>query len=446
MKNLTTIKENKAHIIDRVVEGSIAYEMGIEEKDILLSINGHSIKDVFDYRYLINGEELEVLIEKANHEQWILDIEKDTQEDLGLVFDNDLMDELISCQNKCKFCFIDQLPPHMRETVYFKDDDWRMSYLNGNYITLTNMSEEDIQRLIFYKLSPMNVSIHVTDPEARIALLNNRFAGDIIPQLKRLIDGGIKINGQIVLCKGINDGELLEQTISDLSQFIPHILSLTVVPVGLSQYRDGLDFLESIEKEDARGVIKTIHKWQEYYLEKMGTRFVFAADEFYVTGDEQLPAYEAYEDFPVLENGVGMLARFKEEFDQFLAKLDYSEQEREVSLVTGSMSEKFIKEQVAKLKEKVPNIKVTVYPIKNFFFGEFVSVTGLLTGVDIVNQLKNKPLGDILLLSDTMLKDKENILLDDQTSKDISEKLNIPVAIVDNNGGEFIKSILNIKE
>ncbi|HHX61033.1 MAG TPA: DUF512 domain-containing protein, partial [Epulopiscium sp.] len=358
----------KPHIIKEVVEGSIAQEMGIEENDILLAINDQSIQDVFDYRYLMADEELEVLIQKANNEEWLLDIEKDSNEDLGLIFETGLMDDLISCHNKCKFCFIDQLPPHMRETVYFKDDDWRMSFLNGNYITLTNMSEEDINRLIFYNLSPMNVSIHVTDPEARIALLSNRFAGDIIGQLKRLTDAGIKINGQIVLCKGINDGELLDQTISDLSQFIPNILSLTVVPVGLSQYRDGLAKIEKIEKEDAIGVLDTIHKWQEYYLKKMGTRFVFAADEFYVTGDYELPPYKAYEDFPVLENGVGMLVRFKHEFDQFLKGVEYTEKKRTVSIATGTIAEKFIKEQMKKLKEKAPNVEILIYPIKNYFF------------------------------------------------------------------------------
>lgn len=443
---MTTDIKYKPHIIKEVEDGSIADEMGIEANDILLAINDQNIQDVFDYRYLIADEELEVLIQKANNEEWLLDIEKDSNEDLGLVFETDLMDELISCHNKCQFCFIDQLPPHMRETVYFKDDDWRMSFLNGNYITLTNMSQEDVDRLIFYNLSPMNVSIHVTEPQARINLLNNRFAGDIIGQLKKLIDGGIKINGQIVLCKGINDGELLDQTISDLSQFIPNILSLTVVPVGLSQYREGLAKIDKIEKEDAIGVIETIHKWQEYYLEQMGTRFVFAADEFYVTGDHQLPPYEAYEDFPVLENGVGMLARFKHEFDTFLENLPYTEEKRTVSIATGTIAKKFIKEQIQRLKEKAPNIEILIYPIKNYFFGEYVSVTGLLTGQDIIKQLKNKPLGDTLLLSNTMLKDSEIILLDDTRTIDISVDLDIPVTIVENNGMAFIKSILQIKE
>lgn len=436
----------KPHVIDGIEEGSIAQEMGIEPCDILLAINDQKIQDVFDYRYLMADEEIEVLIKKTNNEEWLLDIEKEPNEDLGLIFDNDLMDALISCHNKCKFCFIDQLPPHMRETVYFKDDDWRMSFLNGNYITLTNMSEEDINRLILYNLSPMNVSIHVTDPQARIELLSNKRAGDIIAQMKRLTDNGIKINGQIVLCKGINDGELLDRTIRDLSQFIPDILSLTIVPVGLSQYREGLAKIEKIEKNDARGVIEIVHKWQSYYLEEMGTRFVFAADEFYVTGECQLPPYEAYEDFPVLENGVGMLAKFKHEFDQYLKDLAYTEQKRTVSIATGTIAKDFITEQVNKLREKAPNIEVLIYPVKNHFFGEFVSVTGLLTGQDIIKQLKNKPLGDTLLLSETMLKNDEIILLDDTLTTDIAKGLDIPITIVENHGAEFIKSILQIKE
>lgn len=446
MRDVSANTHYKPHMIDDVEEESIAHEMGIEPGDTLLAINNQRIQDVFDYRYLMADEEIEVLIKKANNEEWVLDIEKDPGEDLGLIFYNDLMDTLISCHNKCKFCFIDQLPPHMRDTVYFKDDDWRMSFLNGNYITLTNMSEEDISRLILYNLSPMNVSIHVTDPKARIDLLKNRYAGDIIGQLKRLTDAGIKINGQIVLCKGINDGKLLDQTIRDLSQFIPNILSLTVVPVGLSQYREGLDHIDKIEKEDAVGVLDTIHKWQSYYLDKMGTRFVFAADEFYVTGDYELPPFEAYEDFPVLENGVGMLVRFKHEFDQYLSQVGYTKEKRTVSIATGTIAEKFIKEQIAKLNKKAPNIEVLIYPIKNYFFGEFVSVTGLLTGEDIIKQLKNKPLGDTLILSETMLKDDDIILLDDTRIADIEEALEIPVTTVENHGAEFIRSILQIKE
>lgn len=445
-KEMKRDKTYKAHMIMEVVKDSIAEYMGIVKGDQLLAINETPIQDVLDYRYLLEDDEIEIYIKKANGEEIIMEIEKYTEEDLGLVFETDLMDDLMSCKNKCQFCFIDQLPPHMRETVYFKDDDWRMSFLHGNYITLTNMSENDMERLMKYHLSPMNISIHVTDPSARIALLNNRFAGNILNQIKRLVDAGIEINGQIVLCKGLNDGDLLDQTIKDLSQFIPSILSLTIVPVGLSEHREGLAPLEVFEKEDAKKVIKTVHKWQEYYLEKMGTRFVFLADEFYVTANHSIPPYEAYEDFPVLENGVGMLALFQEEFEQALKNIPLIKEKRVISIATGVLAEDFIKKQADKLKQKAPNIKILVYPIENKFFGKFVTVTGLLTGVDIIKQLKNKELGDTLLLSNTMLKDNEIILLDDVTITDISERLKIPVTIVENNGARFIQSILQIKE
>ena len=304
MKNRT---EYKAHLITDVLPGSIAEELEIEKGDKLLAINDEYIQDVFDYRFLLADEEIDLYIEKANGELWNLEIEKDYSEDLGLVFETELMDELIRCRNKCQFCFIDQLPPNMRKTVYFKDDDWRMSFLNGNYITLTNISERDLSRMIKYRLSPLNISIHATDPEVRINMLHNRFAGAIKEQLRHLIDNGIQVNGQIVLCKGLNDGAVLDQTIQDLSEFIPDILSLTIVPVGLSKFRESLTTLTSFDGPSSREVIRVVEKWQKYYLEKMGTRFVYAADEFFVTGGVELPSYESYEGFPVLDNGVGML-------------------------------------------------------------------------------------------------------------------------------------------
>lgn len=436
----------KPHLIMSIDKDSIAEEVGIEPGDILLSINDKKILDVFDYRYLLADEEIEVLIQKENGEEWLIDIEKDMGEDLGLNFKSDLMDELIRCHNQCQFCFIDQLPPHMRQTVYFKDDDWRMSFLHGNYITLTNMSKEDMDRLIHYHLSPINISIHATDPKVRIALLNNRFAGDIVEKIKYFVDAGIQVNGQIVLCKGINDGTILERTIKDLSQFIPHILSLTVVPVGLSKYRQGLAQLEPFEKEDARTVIETVHHWQQFYLDKMNTRFIFAADEFYVTAKHKLPSYTEYEDFPVLENGVGMLAKFEKEFEKEFKNIKYTDRNIHLSIATGVIATEFIEDKIKKLKTKLPNIKVHIYPIDNNFFGNRVTVTGLLVGQDLIKQLKNKELGDTLLVSETMLKDDEDVLLDDVSVEDISFALNIPVTIVKNNGGEFIKSILKIKE
>ncbi len=438
----------KEHKIIKVQPGSIAEEMELEPGDTLLSINNQNIEDVFDYRYFLAEEYIEIQVRKRDGEVWLLEIDKEYNEDLGLVFENSLMDELIRCRNKCKFCFIDQLPPNMRDTVYFKDDDWRMSYLNGNYITLTNMSEKDMDRLIKHKLSPINISIHATLPEVRISLLNNKFAGNIITQIKMLIDAGIKINGQIVLCKGINDGDVLETTIKDLSVFIPDILSLTVVPVGISKYRDQLDKLVPFDKSSAKEVIDTVNKWQHYYLEKMNTRFIFAADEFYTTADVDLPVYKEYEDFPVLDNGVGMLTKFKYELKKSLEKIDLVIDDKlEVSIATGKITENFIKECIIEVNKKFPGLTAYIYPVENDFFGEHITVTGLLTGADIVRTLKTKEkLGEAILLAENMLKCGEQVLLDDYTIDTIAKELNKQVVIMPNHGKEWLKAILAIKE
>nr|WP_308415452.1 DUF512 domain-containing protein [Sporanaerobium hydrogeniformans] len=440
----------KEHKIMAVEPESIAEEVGIEAGDTLLGINEENIQDVFDYRYLIADEEITLAIRKANGEEWAIEIEKEYGEDLGLVFENSLMDELIRCRNKCLFCFIDQLPPNMRETVYFKDDDWRMSFLNGNYITLTNMAETDMDRLIKYHLSPINISIHATSKEIREHMLTNRFAGDIISQIKRLVEAGIEINGQIVLCKGINDGEVLDQTIRDLSAFIPHILSLTVVPVGISKFREGLASLKGFDKESSREVIDIIHSWQNYYLEKMKTRFVFAADEFYIKGEVPLPTYEEYEDFPVLDNGVGMATKFRHELLEALEQKDWSKVSQKpfkASIVTGCLTEDFMKECVQLLKEKCPSLTLEVYPVSNHFFGEEITVTGLLTGQDILRTLRQKEnLGQVVLLAENMLKCGENILLDDYSIERLQEELRLPIVIVPNQGSLWLDQIIELKE
>lgn len=437
----------KPHKITAVEPGSIAEELEIKAGDTLLWINEENIQDVFDYRYLMADEAVDICIQKESGEEWIFEIDKDYGEDLGLVFETSLMDDLIKCRNKCKFCFIDQLPPNMRATVYFKDDDWRMSFLNGNYITLTNMSQKDIDRLIKYRLSPINISIHATDEKVRIDLLKNRFAGRIVEQIRELVEAGIQVNGQIVLCKGINDGEVLDKTIQDLSQFIPNILSLTIVPVGLSKFRKDLAEVEGFDKKSARTVIEVVKKWQQYYLEKMGTRFVFAADEFYVTGEVDPLTYEEYENFPVLDNGVGMLTKFKYELEHALESYEGSDIVFECSLVTGCITEKFMNECVALVNKKFPNFKIHVYPVVNHFFGENITVTGLLTGQDIISTLKQSvPLGKVLFFAENMLKSGERVLLDDSTVDQVSEALNIPIEIVPNEGCEWIEKIIAMKE
>lgn len=441
------MKKFKEHKIIKVLPRSIGEELGIQEGDILIAINGQSIEDVFDYRYLISDEEVTLLIRNKDLEEWEFEIEKEINEDIGLVFENELMDTLKACTNKCVFCFIDQLPPCMRKTVYFKDDDWRMSFINGNYITLTNMKEKDFKRLIYYHLSPVNISIHATDSEVRKKMLNNRFAGDILDKMKRIIDAGIEVNCQIVLCKGLNDGEVLNKTIEDLGAFLPKIKSTSIVPVGISKFRRGLYPLLPFEKEDAKEVIKTVHKWQDEYKEKFDNYFIYCADEFYLTAEEEIPSIKRYEDFPQIENGVGMLALLKQEFNEYFNCLPNElPQEVDVSIATGMAPYPFISELVNKLQEKYLNLTVHIYPIINFFFGDKITVAGLMTGEDLVSQLKNKKLGNKLLLPQNSFRDNDTILLDDIYVKDLETQLNIPVEIVGISGKKFINGILNIKE
>ena len=309
------MKKNR-HVIRKVFPDSIAEEMELVPGDELISINGQPIEDVFDYHYLVNDEYLEILVRKADGEEWELEIEKDFEEDLGVEFENSLMDEYRSCRNHCIFCFIDQMPPGMRETLYFKDDDSRLSFLQGNYVTLTNMSDHDIDRVIRYHLAPINISFQTTNPKLRCEMLHNRFAGDIFPKVDRLFQAGIEMNGQVVLCKGVNDGEELERTIRDLSGYLPHLKSVSVVPVGLSKYREGLHPLEPFNREDALGVLETVHRWQKKLYEQYGLHFIHCSDEWYILAGLPLPEEERYDGYLQLENGVGMLRLLEEEVQE----------------------------------------------------------------------------------------------------------------------------------
>ena len=304
----------KKHVVYKVEKGSIAEEIGLEPGDALLAINQKAIEDVFDYHFLITDENLTLTILAKDGQTVEVEIEKEYQEDLGIEFENGLMDDYKSCSNRCMFCFIDQMPPGMRETLYFKDDDSRLSFLQGNYVTLTNMKDADLDRIIEYKLAPINISVHTTNPELRCTMLHNRFAGEALKKIKRLYDAEIEMNGQIVLCKGINDGEELERSIRELSGYLPYMESLSVVPVGLTKYRDGLYPLEPFEKEDAREVIAIIEKWQQYCMENYGVHFVQASDEWYLTAELPLPEEERYDGYIQLENGVGMLRLLITEF------------------------------------------------------------------------------------------------------------------------------------
>lgn len=435
------------HKIREVIPGSIAWELGIEAGDVLLSVNGKTMEDAFDYHYLVNEEEVVLLIEKgegeAAKEQWELEIEKEYEEDLGIVFEQDLMDEYHSCRNKCMFCFIDQMPPGMRKTLYFKDDDARLSFLQGNYITLTNMTQKDLERIALYKLSPINISVHTTNPELRCRMLNNRFAGDVLDKIRFLYEHDIVMNGQVVCCPGINDGEELKRTITDLAQFAPVMQSMSVVPVGLTKYREKLARLSLFDKKESEAVIDMIEKLQEEYLRTKGTRFVYASDEWYIKAERPFPEEEAYEGYKQIENGVGMCRSLKEEFIQELNLHEKNEKEHEISLATGVLAAPLMRELAVLAKEKYPNLKVNVYPIRNDFFGTDITVAGLITGQDLIAQLTGKNLGNYLLLPDVMLKNGEEVFLDDITLAQVKDALQIDIHIVQSNGMALLEEMVN---
>lgn len=432
----------KEHVICEVLPGSIAEEMEIEPGDVLLTINDREMEDIFDYHYLCSEEYIVVLIRKKDGEEWELEIEKEYNEDLGIVFENGLMDEYKSCQNKCMFCFIDQMPKGMRDTLYFKDDDSRLSFLQGNYITLTNMKEKDLDRIVHYHLEPVNVSVHTMNPKLRCKMLNNRFAGDALLKLDRLYQGGVLMNGQIVLCKGINDGDELEYTIEKLTGYIPHMQSLSVVPVGLTKYREGLYPLEPFEKEDALKVLSIIHKWQGYCMERYGIHFVHAGDEWYLLGEMEIPPEENYDGYLQLENGVGMMRLLENEFLEELSNIKGETIKRKVSIATGLLAAPLIKELSGKLCEKFSGLIVEIIPIRNDFFGERITVSGLLTGQDLLAQLKGRDLGDVLLLSHSMLRSGEEVFLDDITVKDLKNSLQVPVDIVKSSGQDLVHAVI----
>lgn len=430
------------HVIKEVSPGSIAWELEIEPGDRLLSINDNEIEDVFDYHFFVNDEYLTLLIRKPDGEEWELEIEKDYEEDLGLKFEQGLMDEYRSCRNKCMFCFIDQMPEGMRDTLYFKDDDSRLSFLQGNYVTLTNMSDRDIDRIIRYHLEPINISFQTTNPELRCKMLHNRFAGEALKKADRLYEGGIRMNGQIVLCKGVNDGEELVRSIRDLSRYIPYLESVSVVPVGLTKYREGLYPLSPFTKEDARGVLAVIREWQEKLYEEFGTHFIHGGDEWYILAEEEVPGMEVYDGYLQLENGVGMLRLLIDEFEECYGSLSGDDEFREVSVATGKLAYPYIRKFAGQLEKKYKNTRIHVYGIQNNFFGELITVSGLITGKDLISQLKGKVLGDRLLLPCNMFRSGEEVFLDDITLSEVNEALQVEADIVKSSGQDFIEAII----
>ena len=430
------------HIVKNTAAGSIAEEMGIEPGDRLISIDGQEIEDVFDYQFYEESEELVLLIEKPDGEQWELEIEKEADEPLGIEFGQGLMDEYRSCRNKCIFCFIDQMPPGMRDTLYFKDDDSRLSFLQGNYITLTNMSSHDVERIVRYRLEPINISFQATNPELRCRMLHNRFAGDALKKVDILYRGGIEMNGQIVLCKGVNDGEELERSIRDLTRYLPLLKSVSVVPVGLTRFREGLYPLEPFTREEAREVLSVIHRWQEKIYKQYGLHFIHAGDEWYLLAEEDIPEEERYDGYLQLENGVGMLRLLFNEFEEGMSRLGGGPGSGAISAATGKLAYPYIRRMADRVEEQFPGRKIHVYCIRNDFFGERITVSGLVTGQDIIAQLKGKELGSRLLLPCNMLKADEDVFLDDITVKEVSDALQVPVDIVKSSGQDLIDAML----
>ncbi len=436
--------KNTNNIISKVYKDSIAEELGIEVGDLLISINDEPIHDIIEYRFLLSDEYLEVEIKKQNGGIYIYEIEKDYDEDLGIEFTNPIIDKAKSCRNNCVFCFIDQLPEGMRETLYFKDDDSRLSFLQGNFVTLTNMSEEDIDNIIRYRISPINISVHTTNPELRKTMLNNRFAGKLYSIMERLAEAQIQMNCQIVLCPGYNDKEELERTVSDLTKLYPYVNSVAAVPVGITKHREHLPNLPIFNEQSAGEAIEQVYKLQEKYLKELGTRFIFLSDEFYIMANKKLLEYDQYEGFIQFENGVGMISKLEREITDRLNDLDKDKicKKKRVSIATGHSAYDFMVEISNYIMEKCTDIEIKVYKIINNFFGDTITVSGLITATDIIEQLKNEDLGETLYIPRSMLKADEEIFLDNITLKELEEKMNIEIVPCLNEGKDLVDKIL----
>lgn len=427
------------NIIEKVEANSIAEELGIVPGDILVSINDCEVKDIIDYKYLISDDYVVVSIEKENGDIWEFEIEKDYDEDLGIFFTNPLIDKAKSCRNNCMFCFIDQLPKGMRKTLYFKDDDSRLSFLQGNFITLTNLNDEDIKRIVEYRISPINISVHTTNPELRIKMLNNKNAGKLFSILERFGEANIDMNCQIVLVPGVNDGSELDRTLEDLSSLYPSINSVAVVPVGITKYREGLPFIEPFDSYKSLELIKQLKVKQDQFISKLGTRFVFPSDEFYVMANEEVPSHDEYEGFSQLENGVGLMRFFSYQVEQELKKIKGDVHHNKNYIVaTGTLASNYMESICKEIMNKFKDLNLVVVPIKNNFFGQTITVSGLVTGTDLVDQLKDYKDFDGIIIPESMLRSGEEVFLDDYTVSDIEKKLNSKVTVSKVLGSDFV--------
>ncbi len=420
--------------VKNIILDSVADKCGIKPGDVILKINGKEVCDYLDYMFLSSNENLEIELSDST-----IIAKNPDFEPLGAEFETLLIDDAKSCRNKCIFCFIDQLPPNMRESCYFKDDDYRLSFLQGNYVTLTNMTDEDIDRIIEYNIPRINVSVHTTNPELRCKMLNNRFAGRIMEQMKRFSGSGMMINCQVVLCPGYNDGDELDRTIKDILSLGDAVESLSIVPVGISAYRDGLTPLKTFGKEGSLKVIKQVEKWQKQIKGERDINFVYLADEFYINAGIELPPWQEYDGFPQIENGVGLCASLKYEFEDALIDYPNTAVKTSKTVVTGVLAYDFICTLVSKLNTD----KIKVAAIKNDFFGENITVSGLVTAGDIIKQLNGKDLGDEILIPISMLRHDEDVFLDNLTISDVEKELNIKVVVVENDGYDFLEKLLN---
>ena len=428
-----------------VTTGSHADKAGIKKGETLLSINSNEIVDVLDYRFYQVNRKLTLEVADENKKVRTIEMTKGEYEEIGLEFETYLMDKQHSCRNKCIFCFIDQLPKGMRESLYFKDDDSRLSFLFGNYITLTNITEHEIDRIIKMHISPINVSVHTTNPELRCKMMNNRFAGDTLKYLKRFADAGITLNCQIVSCPGINDGDELVRTLTDLENLGVNMTA--IVPVGLTRYRENLYPLVPYNKETAGQTIDIIEKMGDECVKKHGRRIFFPGDEFYLLAERELPSPEFYEDFSALEDGIGMIAYLTDDVDWKLEELDADESLcHKVTIACGEGVFPYMKRIMSMINEKFPNITINTRAIKNNFFGGGINVSGLVTGGDLIDQLRGDDLGDRLLIPSSMLRFENDLFLDDVSTDDVERELGVTLVPVNNNGNDLVEAVIAGKD
>ena len=434
----------KGAVVAQVEAASLGEELGIVPGDRIITINNREIEDLIDYNFQIADQDLEIELEKASGEVWVLEVEKDWDEDLGISFQDNTFDGIRACKNKCIFCFVDQMPPDMRQSLYVKDDDYRMSFLHGNFITMSNVAEEELQRIIAMNLSPLYISIHTTNPELRVRMLKNPKAGEVLDRLRRLVEAGIELHGQIVLVPGVNDSEELERTLKDLYELYPGLQSLAVVPVGLTKFRDRLENLRQFSASEAREVTSMIDKFRGLQLEKGENPLFYSADEFYVLSKQEVPALDYYADFPQTENGVGLVRLFLEEFKEIEGELPKQIPSLRLTWVTGVSAADYLNQIAKRLVNEIKGLSIEVRTITNHYFGSTVTVSGLVTAKDILDELQNQDLGEYLMLPSVMLKKGEEMFLDGVTLEELTNLLGVETIVLDDNnyGDDFLRFIL----